>query len=75
MWLVASSKMLPMTHSKDSNSKKKIYEHNPHTGVTRWRYLHETADDYGWPFYGNIVQDEAGKKFMKQVMWRTLTGD
>ncbi len=75
MWLVASSKMLPMTHSKDSNSKKKIYEHNPHTGVTRWRYLHETADDYGWPFYGNIVEDEAGKKFIKQVMWRTLTSD
>ena len=75
MQLVASSKMLLMTHSKDSNSKPKIYEYNPSTKVTRWRYLDENADDYGWPFYGNIVEDEHGKKFIKEVMWRTLTND
>jgi len=75
MWLVASSKMLLMTHSKDSNSKPKIYEHDHNTGVTRWRYLDEKAEDYGWPLYGNIVKDEAGKKFLKEVMWRTLTGN
>ena len=75
MWLVASSKMLLMTHSKDSNSRPKIYEHNPDNKVTRWRYFDENAEDYGWPFYGNIVEDEHGKKFVKQVMWRTLTDD
>lgn len=75
MWLVASSKMLLMTHSKDSNSRLKIYEYNPNNDVTRWRYLDEDAEDYGWPFYGNIVEDESGKKFIKQVMWRTLTDD
>ena len=75
MWLVASSKMLLMTHSKDSNSRLKIYEYNPNNDVTRWRYLDENAEDYGWPFYGNIVEDESGKKFIKQVMWRTLTDD
>ena len=75
MWLVASSKMLLMTHSKDSNFKPKIYEYNPDNKVTRWRYFNENAEDYGWPFYGNIVQDEHGKKFVKQVMWRTLTDD
>ena len=75
MWLVASSKMLLMTHSKDSNSRLKIFEYNPNNDVTRWRYLDEDAEDYGWPFYGNIVEDESGKKFIKQVMWRTLTDD
>ena len=75
MWLVASSKMLLMTHSKDSNSRLKIYEYNSNNDVTRWRYLDENAEDYGWPFYGNIVEDESGKKFIKQVMWRTLTDD
>ena len=75
MWLVASSKMLLMTHSKDSNSRPKIYEYNPNNDVTRWRYFDEDAEDYGWPFYGNIVEDESGKKFIKQVMWRTLTED
>ena len=67
--------MLLMTHSKDLNSKPKIYEYNPSTKVTRWRYLDENVDDYGWPFYGNIVEDEHGKKFIKEVMWRTLTDD
>ena len=64
-----------MTHSKDSNSRPKIYEYNPNNDVTRWRYLDENAEDYGWPFYGNIVEDESGKKFIKKVMWRTLTDD
>ena len=62
-----------MTHSKDSNSRLKIYEHNPNTGVTRWRYIDEDAEDYGWPFYGNIVQDENGKRFIKEQTWRILT--
>ena len=67
--------MLLMTHSKDSNSKAKIYEHDHNTGVTRWRYFDEKAEDYGWPLYGNIVENEAGIKFLKEVMWRTLTDD
>ena len=72
MWLVASSKMLLMTHSKDSNSRPKIYEYNPDNDVTRWRYFDEDAEDYGWPFYGNIVEDESGKKFIKEFMCLSL---
>ena len=73
MWLVASSKMLLMTHSKDSNSRPKIYEYNPDNDVTRWRYFDEDAEDYGWPLYGNIVEDEHGIAFLKRVVWQTLT--
>ena len=62
-----------MTHSKDSNSKDKIYERNPDTGVMRWRYIHESPDDFGWPFYGRIIKDKAGKKFLKECFWRILT--
>jgi len=54
-------------------SRVKIYEYNPHSKVTRWRYLDEDPDDYGWPLYGNIVEDEHGIKFLKRVMWQTLT--
>ena len=56
-----------MTHSKVLNSKEKIYEHNPDTGVTRWRYINESIDDFGWPFYGRIIKDKAGKKFLKDL--------
>jgi hypothetical protein len=36
--------------------KPKIYERNPDTGIVRWRYVSETAHDYCWPHYGNILE-------------------
>jgi len=62
-----------MPHSKDSNSKDQNIRAKPDTGVMRWRYIHESPDDFGWPFYGRIIKDKAGKKFLKEWFWRILT--
>ena len=34
---------------------KKIYIRNPDTGVIRWRYVLEKANDIGWPLYGRLL--------------------
>ena len=47
---------------KENNSRPKIYERNPDTGVIRWRYLGEDPEDYGWPNYGNILTKDEVKK-------------
>ena len=39
-------------------ARPKIYERNPDTGVIRWRYLGESMSQYGWPHYGNILDQE-----------------
>lgn len=42
-------------------TRPKIYERNPDTGVIRWRYLGEDPEKYGWPHYGNILSEEEAK--------------
>tara|TARA_B110001454_G_scaffold188394_1_gene186375 strand:- start:468 stop:833 length:366 start_codon:yes stop_codon:yes gene_type:complete len=43
---------------EDKNTDRpRIYERNPDTGVTRWRYVDESAKDYNWPDYGNIIKE------------------
>jgi len=39
-------------------SEKKIFERNPDTGVIRWRYVNESSSKYGWPNYGNILEQD-----------------
>ena len=39
-----------------------IYERNPDTGVIRWRYVDENADNFGWPNYGRILRTRKNKK-------------
>ena len=41
---------------------KKIFERNPDTGVIRWRYFGESHEKYGWPHYGNILDEKKIKK-------------
>ena len=41
-----------------NTDRPKIYERNPDTGVTRWRYMGEGLEDYNWPDYGNIEVNE-----------------
>ena len=45
--------------------KRKIFEHNPSTGVIRWRYEDESHDDFGWPNYGRILKE--GKNARKNT--------
>jgi len=40
---------------KKINSRAKIYERNPNTGVIRWRYVGESPNKFGWPNYGRIL--------------------
>ena len=50
--------------SKEHNeleTRPRIYERNPDTGVVRWRYIGEDPEDYGWPHYGNILTDKESK--------------
>jgi len=43
---------------EDTNTDRpRIYERNPDTGVTRWRYMDESLKDYNWPDYGNITKE------------------
>ena len=43
---------------EDTNTDRpRIYERNPDTGVTRWRYMGEGLEDYNWPDYGNIIKE------------------
>jgi hypothetical protein len=43
---------------EDKNTDRpRIYERNPDTGVTRWRYMDESLKDYNWPDYGNITKE------------------
>ena len=39
-------------------NREKIYERNPNTGVTRWRYVGESPDKFGWPNYGRILNEK-----------------
>jgi len=51
-----------MSKELDENeTRPRIYERNPDTGVIRWRYVGESPDDYGWPNYGNILTKEESK--------------
>jgi hypothetical protein len=44
---------------EDKNTDRpRIYERNPDTGVTRWRYMDESLKDYNWPDYGNITKEK-----------------
>ena len=44
---------------EDTNTDRpRIYERNPDTGVTRWRYMGESLKDYNWPDYGNITKEK-----------------
>jgi hypothetical protein len=44
---------------EDKNTDRpRIYERNPDTGVTRWRYMDESLKDYNWPHYGNIIKEK-----------------
>lgn len=45
----------PSSLNSTSESRPKIYERNPDTGVIRWRYVGESMEKYGWPNYGNIL--------------------
>jgi hypothetical protein len=47
-------------------SDKKIFERNPDTGVIRWRYVNESSSKYGWPNYGNILEQDADQQ-RKQI--------
>ena len=45
------------------DTKEKIFERNPNTGVIRWRYVGESPDKFGWPNYGRILKE---KKYDKR---------
>jgi len=47
--------------------KQKIFERNPDTGVIRWRYVGEDPNDYGWPNYGNILDEEKKDNEVRRV--------
>jgi len=59
-WEVIMSKEL-----NENETRPRIYERNPDTGVIRWRYIGESPDDYGWPNYGNILTKEEEKELDK----------
>jgi len=56
-WEIIMSKELD-----ENETRPRIYERNPDTGVVRWRYIGEDPEDYGWPNYGNILSEEDAKK-------------
>ena len=43
-------------------TREKIYERNPDTGVIRWRYTDESPDKFGWPNSGRILLNEKKKQ-------------
>jgi|TARA_B100000586_G_scaffold53278_1_gene35887 hypothetical protein len=45
----------------ENETRPRIYERNPDTGVIRWRYVGEDPESYGWPHYGNILSEEEAK--------------
>jgi hypothetical protein len=49
--------MLKNKSKKYRKEKNKIFEHNPSTGVIRWRYVDESPDKFGWPNYGRILKN------------------